>query len=246
MHIHWPMWSHDGRYVYFIYTISSANREPSEIYRVPAAGGPIEPVVATPRRAVIPFPTRDGRGMIYSANPNSVDLSLWWRPFGRGEPIRLTTGVGEYAEASMTPDGRTMVGALVQYRHRLTLFPMSARTPSSSRNITDGSTGDIDPTLSPAGDRLVFSSSRSGFQNLWTARADGTMARSLTSGNTFDERPAFSPDGKQLAFVSDRDGATGIWIMSADGGIPEPLVKTRVLDRLLCRLTDAGSSTRRR
>ena len=148
-------------------------------------------------------------------------------------PTRLTTGVGEYTEASMTPDGQTMVGTLVQFRQSLTAFPMSSGVPSSPRPVTDGSTGDLDPTLSPGGDQLVFSSARSGFQNLWTARLDGTMARALTSGNAFDERPAFSPDGRQLAFVSDRDGARGIWTMSADGGIPELLVKAQVIDRLL-------------
>lgn len=189
--------------------------------------------IATARRAVFPFPTRDGTGLIYSANPTSVDLALWWRPLDRAEPTRLTTGVGEYAEASMTADGRAMVSTLVQFRQRLTAFPMSAGARSSPRHITDGSTGDVDPALSPEGDQLVFSSARSGFQNLWTARLDGTMGRALTSGNAFDERPAFSPDGRQLAFVSDRDGARGIWIMSAEGGVPEPLVKAQVLDRLL-------------
>ena len=51
------------------------------------------------RRAVFPFPTPDGRGLIYAANPTGVDLALWWRPFDGSEPTRLTTGVGEYSEA---------------------------------------------------------------------------------------------------------------------------------------------------
>ena len=107
---------------------------------------------------------------------------------------------------------------------------MSAALPQP---ITDGSTGDFDPALSPDGSRLVFSSSRSGFQNLWTSRPDGTMARALTSGNAFDERPAFSPDGTRIAFVSDRGGRRGIWTMSADGGLPEQLVDADAIDRLV-------------
>jgi Tol biopolymer transport system component len=232
MHIHWPVWSHDSRYIFFNYSISTANREPAEIYRVAADGGPIEPVVTSARRAIFPLPTPDGAGLIYAANPTGVDLALWWRPLDRPQPIRLTTGVGEYAEPSMAADGRTMISTLVRYRQTLTAFPISS-TPSSPRQITEGSTGDLDPTLSPGGDQLVFSSSRSGFRNLWTARPDGTMARSLTSGNAFDERPAFSPDGQRLVFVSDRGGQPGIWVMSANGGIPEQVIKTRVIDRLV-------------
>lgn len=233
MHLHWPVWSSDGKYVYFNYSTSTANREPAEIHRVPAAGGPVEPFVATARRAVFPLPTPDGKGLIYSANPTSVDLALWWRPFDRPEATRLTTGVGEYAEASIASDGLTMISTLVQFRQKLTAFPMSGGASSSPLPITDGSTGDFDPVLSPSGNQLVFSSSRSGFQNLWTAQPDGSMSRALTSGNAFDERPAFSPDGKRLAFVSDRGGSRGIWIMNAEGGIPEPLVRAQVLDRLL-------------
>jgi len=231
MHIHWPVWSHDGRYIYFNYSFSTANREPASIYRVAAEGGPVEPVVPTARRAVFAFPTPDGKGLIYSANPHGVDLALWWRPFDRSEPTRLTTGIGEYAEASMTADGQTLISSLVQSRRALTLFSISGS--ASTQAITSGSTGDFDPMLSPDGTRLVFTSSRSGFQNLWTSGPDGTMARALTSGNAFDEQPAFSPDGTRLAFVSDRGGRRSIWTMSADGGIPERLVNADVVDRLV-------------
>jgi Tol biopolymer transport system component len=238
MHLHWPAWSHDGRHIYFNYSSTTMNREPASIYRVAAAGGPIEPVVVTARRAIFPFPTPDGKGLLYAANPNSVDLALWWRPFDGSEPTRLTTGVGEYGEPSMTSDGRTMVSSLVRFQQALTSVVMTGGT-SSPHPITDGTTGDIDPTLSPDGKRLVFSSSRSGFQNLWTARPDGTMPRALTSGDAFDERPAFSPDGQRLAFVSDRGGRRSIWTMPADGGIPEKLMDADVIDRLVWSL-DGG------
>ncbi len=125
MHIHWPVWSHDGRYIYFNYSFSTANREPASIYRVAAEGGAVEPVVPTARRAVFAFPTPDGKGLIYSANPHGVDLALWWRPFDGSEPTRLTTGVGEFAEASMTADGQTLVSSLVQSRRALTLLSIA-------------------------------------------------------------------------------------------------------------------------
>ena len=86
--------------------------------------------------------------------------------------------------------------------------------------VTDGYGGDLDPSISPSGDRVVFSSSRTGDRHLWTARLDGADMRPLTSGNALDDRPAFSPDGRQIAFNSDRDGRRGIWIIGAEGGTP--------------------------
>jgi TolB protein len=89
--------------------------------------------------------------------------------------------------------------------------------------VTNGYGGDLDPSVSLMGDRLAFSSSRSGDRHIWTARTDGSDVRPLTSGSALDDRPAISPDGRQVAFNSDRGGTRGIWVISADGGSPRKL-----------------------
>ena len=235
IHKHWATWSSDSRYVYFNHTISTSNAEPAEIYRVPATGGPIEPIVPTARRAVFPTLTPDGKGLIYAANPDTAELSVWWKPLDRtdAKPVRLTTGVGEYAEPNVTADGRLLVATLIDVRQSLIMLPLGL--PADRLNsvpITSGYTGDLDPILSPDGERLVFSSTRAGNRNLWTSRRDGTNARPLTSGAAIDERPAFSPDGLRIAFVSDRSGRRAIWLMNADGGAARLLTEAEVLDTI--------------
>src|SRR4030095_9882063 len=84
----------------------------------------------------------------------------------------------------------------------------------------------------PDGGRLVFSSSRTGNRNLWTARGANVAPAPLTSGRTFDERPAVSPNGREIAFVSDRNGRRGIWLMNMDGGTPQFVVTADVVDTL--------------
>ena len=78
-HAHWLQWSRDGRFVYFNYGPQGYNTEPMEIVGVPSTGGPVEPVVRSMRRAVFPFPDAGGRGLFFAANPDTVDLGLWWR-----------------------------------------------------------------------------------------------------------------------------------------------------------------------
>jgi len=232
MHKHWPAWSHDGRYIYFNYTITTMSAEPTEIYRVPASGGPIEPVVPTTRRAVFPTPTPDGTGLIYATNPESADIGLWWKPLKRnGEPQRLTIGLGEYAESSIAANGRSLVSTLIEVQRTLIRIPVgSDHVKEKIAPLTSGYTDDLDPTLH--GDRLVFSSTRSGNRNIWAARPDGVDARPLTSGAAIDERPAISPDSQRIAFVSDRGGRRGIWVMNADGGAPRSVVAAEVLDTI--------------
>jgi Tol biopolymer transport system component len=237
MHKHWPAWSHDSRYVYFIYTITttSTNGEPSEIYRVAARGGDIEPVVSTIRRAVFPALLPGGRGLIYAANPNSAELGLWWKSLDRGasDARRLTIGLGEYAEPTVAGTGQVMVSTLIDHRRSLVRMPARAGVAiDQTTSLTDGSTGDLDPVMSSDGTRLIFSSTRAGNRNLWMSNPDGTAARPLTSGSAIDERPAIAPGGQQIAFVSDRGGRRGIWLVAADGGSPRLLAQVDVLDGL--------------
>ena len=230
-HIHWPRWSGDGKYIYFNHGPQNFNIEPTSVFRVAATGGAIEPVIATARRAAYPFPNRDGTGLVYAANPDTVDLNLWWRDLATGRDTRLTAGVGEYTHPVLSSDGRLLIGTVLDSRQSLQLVAIDLDRPAQLEPVTDGHSGDFDPWLSPDGERLVFSSSRTGNRNLWAARG-ATAPAPLTSGRAFDERPAVSPDGREIAFVSDRSGRRGIWLMSSDGGTPRLVVNADVVDTL--------------
>jgi Tol biopolymer transport system component/tRNA A-37 threonylcarbamoyl transferase component Bud32 len=227
-HIHWPRWSADGRHIYFNHGPQNFNIEPTQIYRVAATGGAIEPVVSTARRAAFPFLTPDGSGLIYAANPDSVDLSLWWRDLTSGRDVRLTSGVGEYTHPSLSSDGRRLVGTVIDSRPALERVAFDR--PVTFEPLTDGYSGDIDPVWSPDGSRLVFSTSRTGNRTLWSARGRMEQPAPLTTGVAIDERPAFSPDGQRIAFVSDRGGRRGVWLVSAEGGAPRLIAHADVVD----------------
>lgn len=230
-HIHWPAWSRDGQALYFIYTFSGwdYNAEPSDIFRVSVSGGTPEPVVRSARRAVYPVPMPGG-DLIYAANPDTVDLALWWRPADGGAARLLTTGVGEHMEPRLSADGRKLVATLAEVQQWLALIPIAA--PTQVRPIGDGYAGDLAPSFDPNGGRIVFSSARSGHRNIWTSRPDGSQATPLTTEAAIDQRPVFSPDGQTIAFVSDRSGQPGIWVMGAEGGAPKLLVAVNVLEAL--------------
>ena len=229
-HVHWPTWSPDGQSIYFVYTFQPFNTEPAEIYRVPVSGGAIEPVVRTIRRAVYPATLPNG-DLVFSANPDSVALGLWWQSARGGAPQRLTTGLGEYAEPRVSGDGRRLVSMVTEMRQSLVSLTVSDASPVM-RTLTDGYGGDLEPSRDPTSDRMVFSSARSGHRNLWIMRQDGSDARPLTSDTSNDHHPAFSPDGRQIAFVSDRGGQWGIWLISAEGGAARLLAPAIVLDCL--------------
>ena len=159
MHIHWPTWSADG-YIYFLRTfVTQINLDAGEIYRVdPDNGRPMEPVVQTTRRALFPLWLSNPAGLVYAANPFTAELRLWWRPESGGPPKLLTTGVGEYAEPRASADGRTLVATLYDLRQSLTRIPVGTG-PREMSGLTDGFGGDLDPVMTPNGERVVFASS---------------------------------------------------------------------------------------
>lgn len=61
---------------------------------------------------------------------------------------------------------------------------------------------DAEATVSPKGDRIVFTSTRSGDLELWTAKLDGTDLRQVTDEPGYDGGAFFSHDGEWLVYRS--------------------------------------------
>jgi TolB protein len=63
---------------------------------------------------------------------------------------------------------------------------------------------DAEATVSPQGDKIVFTSTRGGDLDLWIMDIDGKNAYQVTHGLGYDGGAFFSPDGKKLVFRNSR------------------------------------------
>ena len=73
------------------------------------------------------------------------------------------------------------------------------------------------PTISPDF-RVFFDSNRSGNQDVWVRKADGSgAAQQITTDAGYDGAPHVSPDGSRIAMNSNRSGNMDIWTTKADG-----------------------------
>jgi len=70
------------------------------------------------------------------------------------------------------------------------------------RRLTETYGYDAEATVSPRGDRIVFTSSRSGDLELWTCDIEGGDLRQVTDTPGYDGGAFFSHDGKKLVFRS--------------------------------------------
>jgi WD40 repeat protein len=72
------------------------------------------------------------------------------------------------------------------------------------RQLTKTKGYDAEATVSPKGDKIVFTSTRSGDLELWTMNINGTGLKQVTKGLGYDGGAFFSPDGQYLVFRASR------------------------------------------
>jgi dipeptidyl aminopeptidase/acylaminoacyl peptidase len=92
---------------------------------------------------------------------------------------------------------------------------------SNATRLTENPGPDYQPSLSPDGSKVIFSSLRSGTSRIWMMNADGTNPTELATGSDEDlseSNARFSPAGGRILFSSPRTNTTQIWVMPTNGG----------------------------
>jgi Tol biopolymer transport system component len=72
------------------------------------------------------------------------------------------------------------------------------------RQLTNTPGYDAEATVSPKGDKIVFTSTRNGDLDLYMMNIDGTNVKQMTNAPGYDGGAFFSPDGKKLVYRASR------------------------------------------
>ena len=92
-----------------------------------------------------------------------------------------------------------------------------------ARWLTRGNTTDRQPTYSPDGQWVAFSSNRGGNLDLWAVNRASGAARRLTDDAAVDWDMSYSPHGHRLLWGSNRSGPYEIWAANPDDSAPQQL-----------------------
>lgn len=79
------------------------------------------------------------------------------------------------------------------------------------------------PAFTPDGKRILYSSSASGYAQIYSANVDGSGLERLTQSRAVEVEPKVSPNGNEVVFVSGRAGTPQIYKMNLDGANVERL-----------------------
>ncbi len=119
-----------------------------------------------------------------------------------------------------SPDGRYIAFVSVSFASGTAIFVVDV-TSGAVTQLTQYATRDLDPQWSPDSRRIAFTSSRDGFQSIYSMTPQGTDFRQLAQIDHLNAlQPDWSPDGRRIAYITQYsvgDGTAELHVMNADG-----------------------------
>jgi len=168
----------------------------------------------------------DGSLVYIAGSPQALqDRTLVWVDRDGREEV-LAAEPRAYIYLRISPDGNQVALDVRDQEDDIWIWDISRQTP---KRITFDPGLDWYPAWTPDGQRVAFSSTRDGAQNVFWKAVDGTGAvERLTQSENSQYASAFSGDGKYLVYRETRAQSGGdLRIHSVDAeGLSEPLLVT--------------------
>ena len=210
----------DGSRIYFGEGTLGSYR----IMQVAATGGPT--AIIPTRLANFQFTalSQDGSYLLGAAG-DAFALPFWAVPLPSGEPRRLGSIVSQ--DADLFPDGRILfcLGSDIN---------VAEKDGSQPRKLLGVDGLPVDPSVSPDGERLVFTIWSPAHRpiSIDEARSDGfglrVLLRSSAAGRLCCAR--WTPDGRYIVYQNGHEGRTDLWVLPMQSGFlrrsPSPVQLT--------------------
>ena len=175
----------------------------------------------------------------FSPNGNLLYLSMYtlsstvetWLlplPASDGSPRRIFGKVPwqRPVEASWMPDNRHVVlSAAIAPNNSPALWLADTRDESLTR-LTDGSSQQREPAVSPDGRRLLFTRIEED-ADIVELPLDGSAPRNLLATSASEYSPAWSPKGGSFAYLTRRNGSEEMWLRSSQGDWERPVATAK-------------------
>ena len=204
----------------------------------------------------------DGRHLVFQSTraPYSCD-QIFRMPVEGGEPVLVSTGKGRTTCSYFLPDGKSILYASTHlasaecppapdhsrgYVWALSpgfdIFVLTAEGEAAPlRRLTDTPRYDAEATVSPRGDKIVFTSLRDGDLDLYSLNIDGSGLTRLTQEEGYDGGAFFSPDGKSIVYRANHP-KTDAELKDYRDLLAQDLIRPGVLSLYVM---DAGGKNRR-
>ena len=223
-HNHYPIFSPDGRWLYFVSGIWTTFE--MDLWRVPATGG--TPERLTHHSSDVTYPTPIDNETILYVSPAEDGSGPWLWAFDVNQRTsrRVSFGLEKYFSLAASADGRRVVATVANPTASLWSMPILESVVGE---------GGVKPyplptvrALAPRfnGESLLYLSSSGAGDGLW--RYEKGQAREIWKGanESLLDPPGVSPDGRRATLVLKRESKRRLHLISVDGAELQALAES--------------------
>lgn len=200
----WPMWSADGKQLYWMSDRSGAQN----IWTTVLRGKPRQVTRFTSGRVLWPSISYDGKAIVFER-----DFRLWQLDTKNGEayPLNITLvgsaaspeishlALGTFSNLALSPDNRKI--AVIGHGE---VFAVAARDGGEAVRVTRTPAPEAQVSWSPDSTKIVYLGLRDATNHVFLYDFVKRAETQLTNDASADNGPKFSPDGKSIAYTRGR------------------------------------------
>jgi len=179
-----PAWSPDGQWLAIAMSASGG----TNLFLMPKNGGSQRPLTAGPAISVSPSFSPNGRQIVFNSDRGGTP-QIYIMDVDGSNLQRLTFQGNYNASPRWSPRGGKIVFMCRAGGNQICLINPDG---SGLQQLTSAGNNE-DPTWSPDGRHIAFSSTRSGHRDIFVMHADGTEQRRLTNNGHDNYLPDWSP-----------------------------------------------------
>jgi Tol biopolymer transport system component len=222
IHNHYPIWSPDARFIYFV---SGIPPNEMDVWRIPSAGGSAERLTHHNSRVAYPTPI-DDRTLVYcAAREDSAGAGLYAMDVERRIPHAVSSGLEEYLSIAASADGRRIVTTVGNPSRNIW------KAPITDHVVDETGLSHFELPTKRAGaprfthDSLLYLGSKGGADGLWKFKDGSETELWKGSDGAVSEAPAASPDGARICFSVQRKGRATLHMIASDGTGARPIAE---------------------
>jgi Tol biopolymer transport system component/C-terminal processing protease CtpA/Prc len=198
----WPMWSRDGKRLYYmsdrsgdenIWTMSTAANDAKAVTNF-KSGRVLWPSISYDGSAIV-FERDLGIWRLDTATNSAKQIPIVLQGVAAAPLIEHRRLTDRFSEFALSPDGKKFAFVV-----RGEIFAAPSKEPGDALRITNTPAAEFNPIWSTDSKSLVYVSERDGEPHLFRYDFATEKESQLTSGSVSDNIPRFSPDGKLIAF----------------------------------------------